>query len=156
MQPNLKASPRSVCAELNRLILTCKEDVLVYGAAASIVSDLHARDLFLERSQRRAVFVGELSALIVALGGTPEQRARRFTRFSGLLHGYRGTILGFVGGVHDSRSYDACAHAAAKSEGVYEDVLRSPLTDDAQTTIERQHAEIARDSVELRRQRFLH
>jgi uncharacterized protein (TIGR02284 family) len=148
-------SPDAACAVMNRLILACEEDILVHGAAARTVKDLFARDLFVERTRRRALFVEELSTLIVALAGTPRAGEAEFGQRAGLVRRSLALFRGFLNVFHDGHAYDACIRIEAETERVYNQVLHCRLPAEARTVIARQHLEVADDRAKLRRQPFL-
>ena len=58
---------------LNDLIQTCKDGQQGFQEAANHVKDANVRAMFLEYSQQRSRFVGELQQEVMGLGGDPEK-----------------------------------------------------------------------------------
>jgi uncharacterized protein (TIGR02284 family) len=57
---------------LNGLIETCKDGQEGFQSAAGVMTDVGIRQIFLDASNERAVFVSELQKLVNESGGTPE------------------------------------------------------------------------------------
>lgn len=145
------ATPRAVCNAVNRLIGACKDDVLLQDATAADVGDVDEHERLTARSRQRDVFVVELSGIVRDLGGTPRGTGSALERARAAFRSGRAALIG----PNDGDAYGACARVEAKAERAYAEVLLLGLPDGARAVVERQHGEIARDVVELRRKTFL-
>jgi uncharacterized protein (TIGR02284 family) len=122
-------------ALLNDLIQTCKDGQQGFLDAAHYVKDESLRSLFLEMSQQRALFGGELQQEVMRLKGDPETSGSTM----GALH--RGWIdfKARIAGQSDMsviKEVERGEDAAAKA---YQKTLQEQLPGNLREVIERQY-----------------
>ncbi|HKY36784.1 MAG TPA: hypothetical protein VJN18_12635 [Polyangiaceae bacterium] len=147
--PKSKSAP-VLRAALNRLIVAGRDEALALDTAARIVQGTERRRRLLHQALRRVVFQHDLSAAVVALGGTPAKAASYRARIGGLARAIRRLLAG----PHEGDAYATCARATEKTSGVYARVLRTQLPANVRFGIEREFSEIEWDRRELGRLRF--
>lgn len=142
-------SPEAACAAMNRLMIACRADLSVQKAAAATVQNLHARDDLLLRCKRRDAFITELASEIRVLGGTPGKRATLFGDLWGALRRARYFLIGD----NDGDAFATCADVETTTEKKYAAARNRHFPNGCDEVIARQHDEIERDRINLRRAR---
>lgn len=125
---------KSVCTVLNDLIETCKDGQQGFLEAAHHVQDSNARAMFLELSQQRSGFAGELQQEVTRLGGEPEKGGST----SGALH--RGWIdfKAKVSGQNDQAAVREAERGEDAAIKAYQNALEKTLPSDLRPLIELQ------------------
>lgn len=123
---------------MNNLIETCKDGQKGFEDAAHHVKDSGLRALFLEYSQQRAAFAGELQQEVQRLGGNPEKSG---STTGALLRGWIDFKAKFTG---DS---DAAVIAEAESgedsaKEAYEKAIKKDLPFNIKTIVAKQLEEV--------------
>lgn len=120
---------------LNELIETCKDGQKGFMEAANRVKNPNVRAMFLEFSQQRSKFAGELQQEVMGLGGDPEKSGSTM----GALH--RGWI-DFKSKV-TGESDEATIHEAESGEDAavkaYQKALEKTLPSNIRDLVERQY-----------------
>ena len=143
-------STRSLGSALNRIMLACRDEVIPLDSAARLMEGSERKLRLLRQSQRRTVFLRDLGAAVIALGGVPASGASSRARLLGELRGIRALLAGY----HSGDAYAACARATENTASAYFAALQSELPADIRFGLERQYAEIEVDRGELRRLRW--
>jgi uncharacterized protein (TIGR02284 family) len=132
---------------INDLIQTCKDGQKGFQEAADHVRDANVKALFLQFSQQRSKFAGELQQEVMSLGGEPEKSGSTM----GALH--RGWIdfKTKVTGQSDAaaiREAESGEDAAVKA---YEDALsKESLPANIREIVERQYEAVRRAHGQVR------
>jgi uncharacterized protein (TIGR02284 family) len=134
---------------LNRLTLACLDEQVALEPAARHMGGERAVRLR-QQATRRAAFVQDLSAAVVALGGVPRRGASYGAHLAAVFRGVRELATD----TNQGDDYAACAAASAKTANAYVETLRLDLPDAARIDIERQYADIDFDNTDLRRMRW--
>ena len=142
-------SARTVGRALNRLSVACRDEVTALDPAARRMGGERGARLRMQ-SARRAVFVHDLAAGVLALGGTPASQPSYGARASAALRSVRELATG----VHQGSHYVACEHAAEKTADACSHALGLQLPADVRFGVERQLAEVSFDQKELHWLRF--
>jgi hypothetical protein len=142
-------SARTVSRALNRLSVACQDEVTALEPAARRMGGERGARLKMQ-SARRAVFVHDLAAGVLALGGVPSTRPSYGARVSAALRSVRELATG----VHQGTHYVACEHAAENTAEACSNALGLDLPDDVRFGLERQLAEVSFDQKELHWLRF--
>jgi uncharacterized protein (TIGR02284 family) len=143
------SSARTVSRALNRLSVACQDEVTALEPAARRLGGERGARLSMQ-SARRAVFVRDLAAGVLELGGVPAKQPSYGARVSAALRGVRELATG----VHQGSHYVACEHAAENTADAYSSALGLELPPDVRFGLERQFAEVSFDQKELHWLRF--
>jgi len=129
---------KDIRSALNDLIQTCKDGQQGFLEAAEQVKDANVKSLFLELSQQRSKFAGDLQQEVMRAGGDPETSGST----SGALH--RGWIdfkAKFTG-----QSDAAVISEAERGEDVavksFEKALKENLPADLKNVVQRQYSQV--------------
>lgn len=125
---------------LNDLIETCKDGQKGFQDAAHHVKDSTLRSLFLEYSQQRSMFAGELQQEVMRLGGEPEKEGST----AGALH--RGWIdfkTKFTGNSDEAVIAEA-ERGEDSAKEAYQKAIQKDLPADIRALVTRQSEEILR------------
>lgn len=137
---------KDVRSTLNNLIETCKDGQQGFLDAAHEVRDTSIKSLFLELSQQRSKFAGELQQEVMRAGGDPEMSGST----AGALH--RGWIdfkAKFTG-----QSDAAVVSEAERGEDIavkaYEKAQNEELPGDVRDIVMRQYKEVLKAHAKVR------
>jgi hypothetical protein len=129
---------------LNRISVACLDEVVALEPAArELGGDRGAR--LTRQAARRGVFVRDLAAGVLALGGVPKDRSSYGARVSAALRSVHQLAVGPHHGTH----YVTCEHAAEKTAEACSRALDLELPADVRFGVERQFAEADFDRKEL-------
>lgn len=140
-------STRATRAMLNRLITACNDGARAQHAASVIMRSNERRAWLEDSASRRLAFADELGELVLALGAKPTRAGSTAESLRAAGHWVRTLVVGEHGG----DAYASCARIEATAEQLYGLAKDAELSGAARLTIARQYAEIATDSLELRR-----
>ena len=131
---------------LNDLIQTCKDGQQGFQEAANHVKDSAVRAMFLEYSQQRSRFAGELQQEVMALGGDPEKSGSTM----GALH--RGWIdfKSKVTGQSDAAAIHEAESGEDAAVNAYQKALEKPLPNDIRDLIEGQYQSVRQAHARVR------
>ncbi len=120
---------------LNDLIQTCKDGQQGFQEAANHVKDANVRAMFLEYSQQRSRFAGELQQEVMGLGGDPEKTGTTL----GALH--RGWIdfKTKVTGQSDAAAINEAESGEDAAMSAYQKALEKTLPNNIRDLIEGQY-----------------
>jgi uncharacterized protein (TIGR02284 family) len=141
------AGNRRAAALLNRLIFACNDGARAQTSASLIVKGSERRAQLEDGATRRLAFANELSELVRALGGTPNDGGSAVEGLRAAAHRVRALLVGENGG----DAYGTCARVEAHAERLYEVAIDAELPGQARVVVARHHAEIVTDHAELRR-----
>ena len=131
---------------LNDLIQTCKDGQQGFQEAANHVKDSAVRAMFLEYSQQRSRFAGELQQEVMALGGDPEKSGSTMDALHRGWIDFKNKVTG--------ESDEATIHEAESGEDAavrsYEKALQKTLPANLRDVIERQYQAIKRAHAQVR------
>ena len=123
-----------VISTLNDLITTCRDGQNGFQEAAENVKSADLKSFFLQVSQERAQFVGELQREVRALGGDPDKSGSA----SGALHRAWMDIKGSLTGRDDEAILNECERGEDSAVNAYQDALKENLPANINTIVERQ------------------
>jgi uncharacterized protein (TIGR02284 family) len=131
---------------LNDLIQTCKDGQQGFQEAADHMQDMTVRGMFLEFSQQRSQFAGELQQEVMRLGGEPEKSGTTM----GAMH--RGWIdfKSKVTGKSDSAAIHEAESGEDAAVKAYEKALEKPLPANLRDIVERQYEAVRRTHARVR------
>lgn len=124
-----------VISVLNGLIETCKDGQEGFKTAAEGIKDNSIKSLFLEYSQQRAQFAGELQGLVRSLGGDPEKTGS----VAAALHRGWMDIKAAVTGNDETAVLSECERGEDSAVKMYEEALQKTLPANIAGVIQRQH-----------------
>jgi len=135
---------------LNNLIETCRDGQNGFAEAAEKLEDPSCRSFFLEQSQQRARFVGELQQEVRSLGGDPEKTG---STVAAMHRAWIDVKSAFGGGDHAILAASETGEDSAVKQ--YEEAFDSGLPANVQTVLERQYQSVkqAHDRVKAMRNR---
>ncbi|HXG67333.1 MAG TPA: PA2169 family four-helix-bundle protein [Blastocatellia bacterium] len=123
-----------VISTLNDLITTCRDGQNGFQEAAENVKSADLKSFFLQVSQERAQFVGELQREVRSLGGDPDKSGSA----SGALHRAWMDIKGSLTGRDDEAILNECERGEDSAVNAYQDALKENLPANINTIVERQ------------------
>jgi uncharacterized protein (TIGR02284 family) len=125
---------KEVRSVLNDLIQTCKDGQQGFLDAAHHVQDANVKTMFLEFSQQRSMYAGELQQEVMRLQGEPEKSGTT----TGALH--RGWIdfKAKVSGQNDQAAIREAERGEDAAVKAYQKALEKMLPEDLRDTLERQ------------------
>jgi uncharacterized protein (TIGR02284 family) len=129
---------KDVISILNDLIETCKNGQEGFKQAAEGIKDTSIKDLFLQYSQQRAQFAGELQSEVNHLGGNPE----RSGSVAGAMHRGWMNIKSAVTGKDEHAILSECERGEDSSVSSYKDALEKPLPTNIAAIVRRQYVAI--------------
>ena len=131
---------------LNDLIQTCKDGQQGFQEAANHVKDTNVRTMFLEFSQQRSRFAGELQQQVMSLGGDPEKSGSTM----GALH--RGWIdfKAKVTGQSDAAAIHEAESGEDAAVKAYQKALEKTLPNDVRDLIEGQYQSVRQAHARVR------
>lgn len=131
---------------LNDLIQTCKDGQQGFQEAANHVKDPTVRMLFLEYSQQRSKFAGELQQQVMSLGGDPQKSGSTM----GALH--RGWIdfKAKVTGQSDAAAIHEAESGEDAAVKAYQKALEKTLPNDVRDLIEQQYQSVRQAHARVR------
>lgn len=124
----------NVISILNGLIETCKDGQEGFKTAAEGIKDSAIKKLFLEYSQQRAQFAGELQGLVRSLGGDPEKTGS----VAAALHRGWMDIKSAVTGEDEHAVLSECERGEDSAVTAYQDALKENLPANLVGVIQRQ------------------
>ncbi len=151
MPTETSATPRDVCAAMNRLIRACVDDASAHLDAAGVVRGAGDRDALRSSAGDRDLFVRELRAIVERHGGAARRDGSLLRRLRVYAHHARAVLVGF----NDGDAYLDCARLEAETARLYAVALDLRLPNDARSIVEHQRDTIAQDEARLRRKAFL-
>ena len=123
-----------VISTLNGLIETCKDGQEGFKTAAEGIKDATIKSLFLEYSQQRAQFVGELQSEVRNLGGDPEKTGS----VAAALHRGWMDIKSAVTGKDEHAILAECERGEDSAVSTYQDALKETLPGHLASVIQHQ------------------
>ncbi len=137
---------KDVRSILNDLIQTCKDGQQGFLDAAHHVQDPGLKALFLEYSQQRSMFAGDLQREVMSLGGEPEHSGSTM----GALH--RGWIdfKAKVTGQKDAAILHEAESGEDAAKKAYESALKESLPTNLRDVVEEQYNAIRRAHNQVR------
>ena len=127
-----------VISTLNDLIETCKDGQEGFKHAAEGVKDSSIKNLFLQYSQQRAQFAGELQNEVNHLGGNPENSGS----IAGALHRGWINIKSAVTGEDEHAILSEAERGEDTAVSSYRDALEKPLPANIADVVRRQYVAI--------------
>src|SRR5688572_16683857 len=113
----------NVISTLNGLIETCKDGQQGFKTAAEGIKDSSVKSLFVEYSQQRAQFAGELQSEVRNLGGDPENTGS----VAAALHRGWIDIKSAVTGKDEHAILSECERGEDSAVNTYQDALKERL-----------------------------
>jgi hypothetical protein len=140
-----KSSVKTVQRALNRLSVACHDEMLTLEAAALRFGGERGSRLR-QQASRRAVFVRDIQAGVLALGGVPATGPSYGAKLTVLLRSLSALVM------HPQKrtAYVSCTRMTARTAHAYARVLDLELPADVRFGLGQQQAEIDVDSQELR------
>jgi uncharacterized protein (TIGR02284 family) len=137
---------KDVRSRVNYLIQACKDGQQGFVDAAHHVKDSNLKALFLELSQQRSMFAGELQQEETRLGGDPEKTGT--TR--GALH--RGWIdfQAKITGQSDRAVIKEVERGEEAAVNAYHDAMEAELPGDIRTVVARQFKAVLESHARMR------
>ena len=123
---------------LNNLIETCKDGEIGFRTAAEGLRDPAIKASFIQYSQQRARFAGELQEQVHKLGGDPETSGS----LSGSLHRGWLNIKSAVTGNDDHAILAEAERGEDVAKAAYEDALRNALPSPARSLVQEQAIQV--------------
>jgi uncharacterized protein (TIGR02284 family) len=125
---------KEVRSILNDLIQTCKDGQQGFLDAAHHVRDAHVKSMFLELSQQRSMFAGELQQEVTRLQGEPETTGSTTAAL------YRGWVdfKAKIAGQSDQAAISEAERGEDAAVKAYQIALEKTLPGDIRDTLERQ------------------
>jgi len=135
-----------VRAVLNDLIQTCKDGQQGFLDAAHHVQDANLKSTFLEFSQQRSTFAGELQQEVTRLGADPEKTGSTL----GALH--RGWIdfKSKITGQSDAAVIREAESGEDAAVSAYEKAMQAELPADIRSTVARQYKFVLQAHAQVR------
>ena len=127
-----------IISTLNDLIETCKDGQEGFKQAAEGVKDSSIKNLFLQYSQQRAQFAGELQSEVNHLGGNPENSGS----VAGALHRGWINIKSAVTGEDEHAILSEAERGEDTAVSSYRDALEKPLPANIADVVRRQYVAI--------------
>jgi uncharacterized protein (TIGR02284 family) len=120
---------------LNDLIQTCKDSQQGFLDAAHASKDSNLKAIFLELSQQRSMFAGELQQEVTRLGGEPEKTGST----AGALHRGWVDFVGRITGNSDPGVIKEVEREEDSASKTYEKAMQAELPLDLRKTVARQY-----------------
>jgi uncharacterized protein (TIGR02284 family) len=135
-----------VRAILNDLIQTCKDGQQGFLDAAHHVKDTNLKAMFLEFSQQRSMFAGELQQEVTRLGADPEKTGSTLAALHRGWIDFKTKITGQSDAAVISEA-ESGEDAAVKA---YERAMQAELPADVRTTVARQYKFVLQAHAQVR------
>ena len=120
---------------INGLIETCRDGQTGFQTASEGVSDSSVKTLFLQYSQQRAQYVGELQTAVRQLGGDPENTGS----VAAALHRGWINIKSAVTGRDEHAILEECERGEDSAVHMYQDAMKENLPSQVSEVVERQY-----------------
>jgi uncharacterized protein (TIGR02284 family) len=134
---------------LNDLIETCRDGQNGFKDAAENVKSTDLKSFFLDVSQERARFLGELQHQVRSLGGDPDKSGSTV----GALHRAWIDIKGTLTGKDDASILSEVERGEDSAVDAFEDALKENLPVNVRTVVEKQYQEVKRIHDRVKQQR---
>lgn len=123
---------------LNDLIETCRDGQEGFREAAEGVESSEAKSLFIEYSQQRARFVGELQALVRELGGDAANEGS----VAGALHRGWIDLKAAISGKDEHSILVECERGEDAAKAEYKEALEDNLPENVRDVVMRQYQSV--------------
>lgn len=127
-----------VISTLNNLIETCKDGQEGFKQSAEGVTASNLKSMFYDLGQQRAKFAGELSDLVIKLGGDPEKSGST----AGALHRGWINIKSAVTGKDEGAILNEAERGEDAAKKAYKDALEQNLPANVTSVVQNQYAQV--------------
>lgn len=131
---------------LNDLIETSKDGEAGFRSCAEDVKSLELKTVFNERALECAAAADELQALVVGLGGEPEDD----TSVAGDLHRRWVDLKALVTGQDDKAILNECERGEDVAKKAYAEALENELPFNVREVIQHQYADVLRNHEQIK------
>jgi uncharacterized protein (TIGR02284 family) len=124
-----------VISTLNGLIEICRDGQEGFREAAESVNSSDIKTFFVQNSQQRAQFVGELQSLVRGLGGDPENSGSTL----GAIHRGWIDLKTAIAGNDEKAVLNECERGEDAAKKAYKEALEMNLPSNVQQTLQSQY-----------------
>lgn len=143
---------KDVISTLNDLIETSKDGEAGFKACAEDAQSMNLKNTFSSRAQQCGKAAAELQALVLQLGGDPEDS----TSMAGDMHRRWVDIKAAVTGKDDQAVLNECERGEDVAKKSYKKALDKDLPPDVRAVVQRQYEGVLRNHDEVKALRDAH
>lgn len=140
------ASNDDTISTLNNLIETSKDGEFGFRSSAEYLRDASTKQLFTQRAEECRQAAADLQALVVQLGGKPEDSGTA----SGSMHRGWVAVKGTLSGYTDKAILEETERGEDVAMNSYRKALASDLLPQARAVVERQMEGVKRNHIQVR------